>query len=137
MKKISILLIFIVVLVAGCGKQDAETTNADTGLMTVDAPNKLLTASDVDLSRPYNLAYNSEVVDDVDTYDNSMQLTITPDSATTLDIYGSSDPITDSSGLTPYVSVEVNAGETYILESSFMYYQVVSSDPTTAVVAVK
>lgn len=137
MKKISILLMFILVLVAGCGKQETETASADTGLMTIDDPNKLLTASDVDFSSPYNLAYSSEAVTDVDTYDNSMQLTITPDSKTTLNIFGSSEPITDSSGMTPYVSVEVKAGETYTLESSFMYYQIVSSEPTTAVVAVK
>lgn len=136
MKKLSIIMMLILVLTAGCSQQQAEETSANNDLLEVDAPNKLLTAADVDLTQTYNFAYNDQPIEGYDTYDNTNQISITPDQSTTLNVYGADIPTETVDFSEPYVSVDIKAGETYTFESAFEYYQIDSSNPTSAVISV-
>ncbi len=134
--KFKFLLIAVAIVATGCGVQEAEPTNANQDLLQVDAPNKVLTASDIDLTTPYYFAYNDQAIEDYDTYSRSNPISITPAEATSLQIYGADEPLDTVEVTEPYVTVDVKANETYVFESSFAYYQVVSSTPTPAVISV-
>lgn len=134
--KFRYLLIAVAIFTTGCANEQSTTTSAGNDLVAVDAPNKLLTASNVDLTEPYYFAYQESPVENYDTYGTSKPVSITADSATTLSIYGSDEALDSVPTTDPYVMVDVKAGESYIFESSFDYYVITSSQPTTAVVSV-
>lgn len=133
--KTKYLLIALLVIVTGCTTEQPTTTSADNGLLEVGAANKLLTAANVDFSQPYNFAYSQTPVENYDTYQTLKPITVTVDEDTTLSIYGSDEPV-DSASSEPYVTIDIKAGESYTFESSFKYYQIVSVEPTTAVITV-
>lgn len=134
--KLKYLLIAIVIVTTGCQGQTPEPSSADNDLLEVDGANKLLTAADVDLSEPYYFAYNEQPIENYDTYGTVNPVTVSVDQATTLNIYGSDEPLESVDVTSPYVTVDVDAGDTYIFESAFTYYEIDSSNPTSGVVAV-
>lgn len=134
--KFKYLLVLIAIIATGCGNQEPETTSANSDLMQVESPNKILSVADIDLTEPYYFAYQDQPVENYDTYNTINPISITVDSATTLSIYGSGEPLETVDVTEPYVTVELNAGETYVFESSFAYYEIDSSEPTTAVISV-
>lgn len=126
--------------ISGCAKESAQEqsfhSEADNGLLTIEMPAKLLTAADVEISDEYNFAYNSEVIDGLDTYDNSNPITISAESGEIL-IYGSTLPIDSVEGMEPIANFTVTTDSNSItIDEMDTYFKIISSEPTSLVVSV-
>ncbi|WOO89290.1 hypothetical protein R2F61_00890 [Mollicutes bacterium LVI A0078] len=133
--KNKLMLIAFAIIASGCSVE-AEPSSANNDLLQVEAPSKVLSAADVDLSEPYYFGYSDQVLEGYPTYKNSNPITITVDKPTTLSILGAEEPLEAIDFVAPTEQVELAAGESYQFETSYSYYEVDSSEPTTAVISV-
>ncbi len=137
--KLRITLVSVVLLLSGCGNTEAtvetQKASADNDLMSVNAPSKILSASDIDLQTPYLFAYNDSVIDGYDTYKNSNPIMLEVDDDTTLNIYATNEVIDDTS----YQLIETfsaKAGDKFEINSTFKYYKIESENDITATLTV-
>lgn len=131
MKKI-ILTVFLLIGLAGCG-QDTETTSADNGLIEAPDVNKVLSASDVKIESSYNFAYSEESIDGYDTYKAGNEIVISNNDKLQLDVYGSDEPIENSSNVDAVVS---SSDEEITLEGKYEYYRIESDKSGDIVISV-
>lgn len=139
-----ILGVSILVALTGCSQdqvQEPATLNEETdnGLIAAPDVDKVLTASDVEVTDYYDFAYSSEVVEGYDTYKNVNPITVTADSGEIL-IYGSDLPIDSVSGMELVadlvVSSENATSGAITIDDSYTYFRITVSEPTHIVVAV-
>ncbi len=121
--KSTLLMLFLILGLSACSKQEPTTTTADNDLLEEEGIERVQSASDVYQTGDYYFAVNDEVLEKWNTYKKENNLMIKANDEQTYYLYQSTEEISDYKELDP---VEFT-GEKEVEISGLTYFVLVGN----------